>query len=46
MTRNQKAKLVSRVVTFIMAFSVFMVFIPYIAVALSIYYSIKIASKV
>jgi len=46
MTKNQRTKLVSRVAMFIVAFSLLMTFIPYVAVILAFYYSIQLARQV
>jgi len=46
MTKNQRTKLVSQVGVFIMAFSMFMVFIPYVAVILALFYSVQLARRV
>ncbi len=46
MTKNQRTKLVSQVGVFIMAFSVLMVCIPYVAVILAIYCAVQLARQV
>ena len=46
MTKNQRTKLVSQIGVFIMAFSVLMVCIPYVAVILAIYCAVQLARQV
>ena len=46
MTKNQRTKLVSQVGVFIMAFSMIMVCIPYVAVILAIYCAVQLARQV
>ena len=46
MTKNQRTKLVSQIGVFIMAFSVLMVCIPYVAVLLAIYCAVQLARQV
>jgi hypothetical protein len=46
MTKNQKTKLLTQMGVFIMAFSMIMVCIPYVAVILAIYCAIQLARKV
>ncbi len=45
MTRNQKAKLVARVATFIVVFSLMVVCIPYVAIPLAICFAVKAARQ-
>lgn len=46
MTKNQKARLASKIFTFIIAFSLLMVCLPYVAVALAIYFAVEIARRI
>ena len=46
MTKNQKEKLVARIFTFIVVFSLMMVCIPYVAVLVAIYFAVQAARQI
>ena len=46
MTKNQRNKLINQIIVFVLAFSLLIVCIPYVAIIVASYFAIQIARQV